>query len=92
MQRATNAEPRRLTGTPAAQRRFPQRRRLIAGVVTVERGSRRHDLVNAIKNVIAERDIHRTQLGFQLLHRPRPNNRCGHGWMRKREGQGEMNE
>src|SRR5215211_6993700 len=83
-------EANRLGRTPAAQEWLPHGWRHVARVLPIQVDSRWNDLVDTIKNVVAQRDIHGAQLRFQLLHRAWTNDRRCHRGRGQRKGKSEM--
>src|SRR5947209_8430889 len=80
---ARGRRPRRRSRRPAAKAPPPtprrrHGRRLIAAVGGVQVRARRHDLVDPVEHILLELDLERGELRFELLHRPRADDRRRH--------------
>src|SRR5437660_445642 len=65
-------------GSASAGGRIVEPRRRPAGVSGVEVRAGRDDLVDRVQQLVAELDVHRPELSFELLERARADDRRGH--------------
>src|SRR3954454_5019510 len=63
-----------------------------AAVGGIDVQSRRDDLVDPVEDVVAERHVRRGELGLQVLHRPRADDRRRHRGMADDEGERHLDE
>src|ERR1039458_10171433 len=81
------------TATPSpSARRGLQRRVLPAAVGRVHVRARWDDLIDAVEHVRGQLDLARAELGLQLLHRARPDDRRGHRRVADHERDREVDE
>src|SRR2546423_399433 len=70
----------------------PERRRRPARVRRVEVRPGRDDLVDAVEELVVERDVERGELALELLHRARSDDRGGHGGVPDHERDRELDQ
>ena len=75
-----------------AQRRVGDGGRCPAGVGQGEGRARRDDLVDPVEHGRVQPNVDRTELGLELLHRARPDDRGCHRRMVEHEGDGHVDE